>query len=235
MIIADGSSTVYPITEAVAEEFQKANPRRQRHGRHLRHRRRLQEVLRRRDGHLRRLPAHQADRGRALRRRTGSSTSSCPIAYDGLAVVVNPKNDLGRLHHRRRAQEDLGARGAGQGHEAGARCARLAGQGDPALRPGRRLGHLRLLHRGDRREGARQPRRLHRQRGRQRARPGHRARPLRARLLRLRLLRGEQGQAEARSASTTGRTRTARAASSRASRPSRRASTSRSPGRCSST
>ena len=26
LITADGSSTVYPITEAVAEEFQKANP-----------------------------------------------------------------------------------------------------------------------------------------------------------------------------------------------------------------
>ena len=58
----DGSSTVFPITEAVAEEFGGPHRRqRPRGGGHLRHRRRLQEVLRQRDRHLRRLPPHQAE------------------------------------------------------------------------------------------------------------------------------------------------------------------------------
>ena len=50
----DGSSTVFPVTEAVAEDFQKAKKGAdQGDRRHLRHRRRLQEVLPRRDRHLR--------------------------------------------------------------------------------------------------------------------------------------------------------------------------------------
>ena len=73
----DGSSTVYPITEAVAEEFQKANKGRQGDRRHLRHRRRLQEVLPRRDRHLRRLPPDHARRKWTPARRPASSTSSC--------------------------------------------------------------------------------------------------------------------------------------------------------------
>ncbi|MDC4225500.1 MAG: hypothetical protein MPW15_14980 [Candidatus Manganitrophus sp.] len=68
LIKIDGSSTVYPITEAVAEEFQKKNLRREGDRRHLRHRRRLQEVLRRGDRHLRRLPADQARRDGGVRR-----------------------------------------------------------------------------------------------------------------------------------------------------------------------
>ena len=36
VITVDGSSTVAPVTEAVAEEFQKAQTRESRHGRHLR-------------------------------------------------------------------------------------------------------------------------------------------------------------------------------------------------------
>ena len=43
--------------------FQGREPGREDHGRHLRHRRRLREVLRRRDRHLRRLAADQARRG----------------------------------------------------------------------------------------------------------------------------------------------------------------------------
>src|SRR5690606_38611837 len=56
---------------------------------------------------------------------------------------------------------------------------------------------VRLLHRGRRRRGGRLPRRLHRQRGRQRARAGRRRRPRRPRLHPPRLLRGQPGQAAA--------------------------------------
>ncbi len=123
-VTLDGSSTVFPISEAVAEEFQKAERRRARHRRHLGHRRRLQEVLPRRDRHQRRLAADQATEDRRRARPAASTYIELPVAYDGLAVVVNPKNDLGRPPHRRGAEDDLGARGAGQGHAAGARSAR---------------------------------------------------------------------------------------------------------------
>ena len=62
----DGSSTVYPITEAVAEEFQKANPGVKVTVAVRRHRWRVQEVLQRRDRHERRLAP---DQGRRRRRR----------------------------------------------------------------------------------------------------------------------------------------------------------------------
>ena len=90
VIAIDGSSTVFPITEAVAEEFQKQG-RRARHRRRLGHRRRLQEVLRRRDRDRRRLAPDQADRGRAPARPSGIEYIELPVAYDGLAVLVNPR------------------------------------------------------------------------------------------------------------------------------------------------
>ena len=43
----DGSSTVFPITEAVAEEFQKRHPDIRVYRRDIRYRRRLPEILRR--------------------------------------------------------------------------------------------------------------------------------------------------------------------------------------------
>ena len=50
IIQIDGSSTVFPITEAVAEEFQKAQEGQdQSNRRHRRHRWRIQEVLPRRN------------------------------------------------------------------------------------------------------------------------------------------------------------------------------------------
>ena len=53
----DGSSTVFPVTEAVVEEFRGRGPARPRHGGCLRERRRAQALLRGGDRHLRRLSA----------------------------------------------------------------------------------------------------------------------------------------------------------------------------------
>jgi hypothetical protein len=53
LIKVDGSSTVYPITEAVAEEFRSDYRGNFGHGR------RVQEVLQRRNRHRRRVTAHQ--------------------------------------------------------------------------------------------------------------------------------------------------------------------------------
>ena len=69
---------------------------RARHRRRVGHRRRLQEVLR-----AARSPS-PAPRGRssrprveACKARRRSSTSSCPVAYDGIAVVVQPEEHVG--------------------------------------------------------------------------------------------------------------------------------------------
>jgi phosphate transport system substrate-binding protein len=86
----DGSSTVFPMTEAVAEDFQKAKKGRQGHRGHLRHGRRLQEVLPRRDRHLQRLAP---DLGRKWpTARIGVEYIELPVAFDALTVVINPKN-----------------------------------------------------------------------------------------------------------------------------------------------
>ena len=68
-IVIDGSSTVYPVTVAAAEDFRKDHPAVQIPGRHLRHGRRLQEVLGWRDGHLRRFAPDQGLRARGRNRQ----------------------------------------------------------------------------------------------------------------------------------------------------------------------
>ena len=54
-----------PVRRGGRRAVQRGEPRRADHGRHLRHRRRLREVLRRRDRHLRRLAPDQGRRGGA--------------------------------------------------------------------------------------------------------------------------------------------------------------------------
>ena len=152
------------------------------------------------------------------------------VAVDALTVVVNTRERLGHLPDGRPAQEDLGARRRGQGHELEPGRPELPGPGAGARGPRHRLGHLRLLHRRDQRRGGREPRRLHRQRGRQRHRPGGRRRAGRPRLLRLHVLRGEPGHAQGRRDRRRRRLRR----SERRTRPAT-APTRRSPGRSSST
>jgi phosphate transport system substrate-binding protein len=91
----DGSSTVYPITNAVAEQFQKAEP---------------VEVavnvpvgISGTGGGLKKLCAGEIDIADASRPINREEAEQCvsqgieylevPIGYDGLAVVVHPKND----------------------------------------------------------------------------------------------------------------------------------------------
>ena len=118
------------------------------------------------------------------------------VGVDALTVVVNPENDWVDLPDGRAAQDDLGAGGRGQDHELEPGRPELPGQELDARRPGHRLRDVRLLHRRDQRRGGREPRRLQRERGRQRHRPGGRGRAGRPRLPRLHVLRGEHGHAE---------------------------------------
>jgi phosphate transport system substrate-binding protein len=92
MITADGSSTVYPITEAVAEEFQKANPGVK-----------ATIGISGTGGGFKKFCAGETDISDASRPIKPTEVDLCsqnkieyielPIAYDGLAIVVNPKND----------------------------------------------------------------------------------------------------------------------------------------------
>ncbi|MEW5848661.1 MAG: PstS family phosphate ABC transporter substrate-binding protein [Myxococcota bacterium] len=88
---ADGSSTVFPITEAMAEEFRAQRPDVQ-----------VTAAVSGTGGGFKRLCAGEADLVGASRPIKGAELEACaksgvtfvelPVAYDGLAVVVNPRN-----------------------------------------------------------------------------------------------------------------------------------------------
>jgi len=87
----DGSSTVFPISEAVAEEFQKANQGM-----------RVTVGISGTGGGFQKFCRDEIDIADASRPITPTEAEACakssvqfieiPVAYDGLAVVVNPKN-----------------------------------------------------------------------------------------------------------------------------------------------
>ena len=91
VIQVDGSSTVFPISEAVAEEFQKANPGI-----------RVTVGISGTGGGFQKFCRGETDISDASRPIRPTEIETCqkagieyielPIAYDGLAVVVNPKN-----------------------------------------------------------------------------------------------------------------------------------------------
>lgn len=90
-IKADGSSTVYPITEAVAEEFGKAAP-----GTHV------TVGISGTGGGFKKFCAGETDISNASRPIKSTEIEFCskngieyielPVAYDALTIVVNPKN-----------------------------------------------------------------------------------------------------------------------------------------------
>lgn len=91
LITVDGSSTVFPITEAVAEEFQRANPGT-----------RVTVGTSGTGGGFQKFCRDETDISNASRPIKVTEADACsklnvqfvelPIAYDGLAVVVNPRN-----------------------------------------------------------------------------------------------------------------------------------------------
>lgn len=92
LIEVDGSSTVYPITEAVAEEFQKEN-------RNLR----VTVGISGTGGGFKQFGRGETDVTNASRpikptevelcKQNGIEYIELPVAFDGLAITVNPKND----------------------------------------------------------------------------------------------------------------------------------------------
>ena len=91
VIKIDGSSTVFPISEAVAEEFQKVNPAV-----------RVTVSISGTGGGFQKFCRSETDISNASRpikpveietcKTAGIEFVELPVAYDGLAVVVNPKN-----------------------------------------------------------------------------------------------------------------------------------------------
>ena len=92
-VLVDGSSTVFPITEAVAEEFQKANPGV-----------RVTVGISGTGGGFKKFGNGETDVTGASRPIKPSEVELCqkngiqyvelPVAYDGLAVMVHPKNSF---------------------------------------------------------------------------------------------------------------------------------------------
>jgi phosphate transport system substrate-binding protein len=92
MIRIDGSSTVFPISEAMAEEFQKANPGKVN----------VTVGVSGTGGGFQKFCAGETDISDASRPIRATEIEACkkagidyielPVAYDGLAIVVNPKN-----------------------------------------------------------------------------------------------------------------------------------------------
>jgi phosphate transport system substrate-binding protein len=92
-VAVDGSSTVAPISEAMAEEFQGANPGV-----------RVTVGIAGTGGGFKRFCAGEIDVADASRPITGDEEAACqaagidwaeiPVAWDGLSVVVNPQNDF---------------------------------------------------------------------------------------------------------------------------------------------
>lgn len=92
IIRVDGSSTVFPITEAVAEEARKAQPGT-----------RVTVGISGTGGGFKKFCAGETDISDASRPIKPTEVEACakagveyielPVAYDGLAILVNPKND----------------------------------------------------------------------------------------------------------------------------------------------
>ena len=95
-IEADGSCTVGPLDDRGRRAVPGGELRRRRDRGHLRHRRRLRALLRRRDRHLRRLAPDQGRGGVRSAPRRASSTSRSRSLTTRLTIVVNTAERLGR-------------------------------------------------------------------------------------------------------------------------------------------
>ncbi len=92
-VVIDGSSTVFPVAEAVAEEFQKENPRV-----------RVSVALSGTGGGFKRFCAGETDLSNASRpireseieacRAAGIEFTELSVAWDGLSVIANPSNSF---------------------------------------------------------------------------------------------------------------------------------------------
>ena len=176
LIKIDGSSTVFPITEAMAEDFQKSTKGKVR----------VTVGISGTGGGFKKFCRGETDISDASRPILAKEMEDCktagityyelPIAYDAITVVMNPQNTWIKSLTVAELKKMWEPAASGQAAQVEADQFRLARSAAQAVRPRRGLRHVRLLHRGRDRQGQVQPRRLHRQRGRQRAGAGRCAR-----------------------------------------------------------
>ena len=229
-VSADGSSTVGPYTTAAAELFSRAGAKNVR----------VTVGISGTGGGFERFCKGEIDLSDASRPMKIKEAAICKannigswraftVANDALTVVVNKDNTWATCLSTDELKK-IWNTGSKVDNWKDVRAG-LPRPEDQALRPGHRLRHVRLLHRGDQRQGQGEPVGLCGVRGRQRARPGRVGREGRPRLLRLLVLRGEPGQAEG------GQVKNPKTGNCVApsARPHRTARTSRSRGRSSST
>ena len=229
-IVIDGSSTVLPISEAAAEDFNAANPGVD-----------LSVKESGTGGGFTKFCAGETDindASRPIKEDDAKEGTACKannvtyvqlqVAIDGLTVVVNPANTFATCMTLEQLKTIYGPDSPENltWNQVDPSLAEPAGR---PLHARRRLGDLRLLHRGRQRRGRRVDHACPAVRGRQRPRVDRRGRSQRDQLLRLRVLPAEQHQGQGRRRSTA-----ARAASSRRRRPSATGRTRRSAGHCSS-
>ena len=130
----DGSSTVFPITEAVAEEFQKAKKGAVK----------VTVGISGTGGGFKKFCRGETDISNASRpilkkemedcKKAGIEYIELPVAFDALTVVINPEEQLRQVHHRRRAEEDVGAGAQGKVTQLEPGEPRLARRADQAVR-----------------------------------------------------------------------------------------------------
>ncbi len=140
----DGSSTVAPLTEAMAEGFQAENPDV-----------RVTVGTSGTGGGFEKFCVGETDANdasdaideetEAICAENGVEWEELQVANDALSVVVNPENPVQCLTGA--ALPDLGRRVQGQQLESGRRPRAAVRRRADAVRTGYRLGHVRLLHR----------------------------------------------------------------------------------------
>ena len=161
----DGSSTVFPVTEAVAEEFQKAKKGKVK----------VTVGIAGTGGGFKKFCRGETDISDASRPILKQEMEACksagveyielPVAFDALTVIVNPKNDWVTVHDRGRTQKNVGTRRAGKNHQLESSSRAMAQRAVETIRRRRGLRNLRLLHRSYHWQSQIQPRRFHGQRG----------------------------------------------------------------------
>ena len=156
----DGSSTVYPVTQAMAEEFQKEN-------RNVR----VTVGISGTGGGFQRFCAGEIPIGNASRPISETEKAACAakgiqytemfVAFDGLSAMANPRDtfvDCLTTAELKKIWDQGSTITNWKDVRAG-----FPRQAAGALRRGHGLRHVRLLHRSHQRQGEAEPRRLHQQ------------------------------------------------------------------------
>ena len=159
----DGSSTVYPISEAVAEEFQKSKQGKIK----------VTVGISGTGGGFKKFCRGETDISDASRPITAKEMQACaeagiryvelPVAFDALTVVINPKNTWikeFKVEELKTMWEPSAQGKITNWKQVNPAWPDRAAQ---AVRPRCGFRHVRLLHGRDQRQGESQPRRLHRE------------------------------------------------------------------------